>query len=136
MSSVDEKSNDQKQSTSISDKDVNSNKATHEKEITNVLESIEVSTQAAASNSNSGWSEPYTNGGGQANQNSATNRESGSTRGSSSEKSALPDRRGEGDHIRSQRKTNLWDQKVRVGDINNETTALPSNTAFEHAAEG
>ena len=47
MSSVDEKSNDQKQSTSISDKDVNSNKATHEKEITNVLESNEVSDTGA-----------------------------------------------------------------------------------------
>ena len=97
--------------------------------IMNTLDSIEVSIQAGVSKSNSGWSEPYANGGGQANQNNATNRESGSTRGSSSEKEALTDKRREGSHVRSEQKTYLWDQKVRNGDTNNETS-------FEHAVEG
>ncbi len=130
MSSDNEKSNDQNHIALINDKDFNSTKATHIEGSTIAVDSIEVVTLAVkGSNSSSGRSEQYSNGGGQANQNNATNRESGSTRGSSSEKDALPDRRREGGHIRSERKTNLWDQKVRVGDINNETS-------FEHAAEG
>jgi hypothetical protein len=136
MSSVDGKSNDQKQSTSISDKEVNSNKATHEKEITNVLDSIEVVTQAGMSKSNSGWPGPYANGGGEANQNNETNRESGSTRGSSSEKGALSDRRHDGSHIRAARETDVMDQKIRIEDTNNDTTAPTLETSSEHAAEG